>query len=33
VGGFVVVSFVTGYPSTLALLAWSVWYAVRVLDG
>jgi Protein of unknown function (DUF3159) len=29
VGGFVVVAFVTGPPATLALLTWSVWYAIR----
>lgn len=27
VGGFVVVSVVTGTPATLVLIAWSVWYA------
>jgi hypothetical protein len=29
VEGFLVVTFLTGTPTMLALLAWSVWYAVR----
>ena len=29
VGSFVIVSFVTGTPTMLALLAWSIWYAIR----
>jgi hypothetical protein len=29
VGSFVVVVFVTGTPTTLALVAWSIWYAIR----
>ena len=29
VGSFVVVAFVTGTPTTLALVAWSIWYAIR----
>ena len=30
--GFLVVVFVTGAPTMLALMAWSVWYAVRRLS-
>jgi hypothetical protein len=34
VGSFVVVAFLTGTPATIALLAWSIWYAIRRLsDG
>ena len=33
VGGFVVVSFLTGTPAALALLAWSAWYATRRLPA
>jgi len=29
VGSFVVVAFLTGMPTTLALIAWSIWYAIR----
>ena len=29
--GFLVVVFVTGAPAMLALMAWSVWYAVQRL--
>ena len=32
VTGFLVVVFVTGAPAMLALIAWSVWYAVRRLS-
>ena len=32
VTGFLVVVFVTGTPAMLALMAWSVWYAVRRLS-
>ena len=32
VAGFLVVVFVTGTPTMLALMAWSVWYAVRRLS-
>jgi hypothetical protein len=32
VTGLVVVAFVTGAPAMLALMAWSVWYAVRQLS-
>ena len=32
VTGFLVVVFVTGAPAMLALMAWSVWYAVRRLS-
>jgi hypothetical protein len=32
VTGFLVVVFVTGGPTMLALMAWSVWYAVRRLS-
>lgn len=31
VGSFVVVTFLTGTPTMLALLAWSIWYALRKL--
>jgi intracellular septation protein A len=31
VGSFVVVSFLTGTPATLALIAWSIWYTIRRL--
>jgi hypothetical protein len=33
VGGFVVVSFLTGTPGTLALVAWAIWYKIRRLSG
>ncbi len=33
VGSFLVVVFITGTPMTLALLAWSIWYAIRRLSG
>jgi hypothetical protein len=33
VGGFVVVSFATGTPAGIALMAWSVWYATRRLPA
>lgn len=33
VGSFVVVSFATGTPAMVALLAWSVWYAIRRLPA
>jgi Protein of unknown function (DUF3159) len=33
VGSFVVVTFATGTPMMLALVAWSIWYALRKLDG
>jgi hypothetical protein len=29
VGSFVVVAFLTGTPAMLALVAWSIWYAIR----
>jgi Protein of unknown function (DUF3159) len=29
IGGFVVVQLATGLPFTIALVAWSIWYAVR----
>jgi uncharacterized protein DUF3159 len=29
VGSFVVVAFLTGTPTMLALVAWSIWYAIR----
>jgi hypothetical protein len=29
IGGFVIVAFVTGPPATLALITWSIWYAIR----
>jgi intracellular septation protein A len=29
VGGFIVVNVVTGVPLTAAIMAWSIWYAVR----
>jgi hypothetical protein len=32
IAGFLVVVFVTGIPTMLALMAWSVWYAVRRLS-
>jgi len=32
VGRFVVVSFLTGTPATLALVAWSIWYTIRRLS-
>ena len=32
IGGFVVVTFLTGTPAMLALLAWSIWYAIRRLS-
>jgi intracellular septation protein A len=32
VGSFVVVSFLTGTPATLALIAWSIWYTIRRLS-
>jgi len=32
VGGFVVVTALTGTPVMLALVAWSVWYAIRKLS-
>jgi hypothetical protein len=32
VGDFVVVSFLTGTPATLALVAWSIWYSIRGLS-
>jgi hypothetical protein len=32
VGGYVVVSVLAGTPATLALTAWSVWYATRRLN-
>jgi len=32
-GGYVVVVFLTGTPAMLALLAWSVWYAIRRFAG
>ena len=31
VGSFVVVTFLTGTPTMLALLAWSIWFAIRKL--
>jgi hypothetical protein len=33
IGGYVVVAFVTGPPATLALIAWSVWFALRRFSG
>ena len=33
VGSYVAVVFVTGTPMTIALLAWSIWYAIRRLNG
>lgn len=32
VGAFVAVQFVTGLPFTIALVAWSVWYATRAFE-
>ena len=32
VGGFVIVSFVTGKPTMIGLFAWSIWFATRRLD-
>jgi hypothetical protein len=32
VGAFVAVQFVTGIPFTLALVAWSIWYATRAFE-
>jgi hypothetical protein len=32
IGGFVLISTLAGTPATLALIAWSVWYATRKLD-
>ena len=32
IGGYVVVAFLTGPPATLALLMWSIWFAVRRLS-
>lgn len=32
VGAFVAVQFATGLPFTIALVAWSVWYAVRAFE-
>jgi hypothetical protein len=29
IGSFVIVAFVTGPPVTLALITWSIWYAIR----
>jgi hypothetical protein len=33
VGSFVVVTFATGTPVMLALVAWSIWFAIRKLSG
>ncbi len=33
VSSFVVVAFLTGMPTTLALIAWSIWYAIRRLSN
>jgi uncharacterized protein DUF3159 len=33
VGSFVMVSILAGTPAVLALVAWSVWYATRKLNG
>lgn len=32
IGGFVVVQLLTGIPFAVALMAWSVWYAVRAFE-
>lgn len=32
IGGFVVVQLLTGIPVAVALMAWSVWYAVRAFE-
>jgi Protein of unknown function (DUF3159) len=32
IGGFVAVQFATGLPFSIALVAWSIWYAVRGFD-
>lgn len=32
IGSFVVITFITGIPTTLALLGWSIWYAIRRLS-
>jgi hypothetical protein len=31
-GAFLVVNLVTGLPVTFALVAWSVWYAIRAFE-
>ena len=32
IGAFVAVQFTTGFPFTIALVAWSVWYATRCFE-